>query len=104
MKRYTLQDIQEHIWFNMKETIMLLGIVIGKNKIPIDERILNMIQEHGLNKEMVRLRLQQNIFDEGTAMYYLLVRKARNQEYESVSDLSLGDFIEFILDKDEYKC
>ena len=102
MKRYTLQDIQEHDWFNMKETIMLPGIVIGKNKIPIDERILNMIQAYGLDKETVRLRVQQNKFDAGTAMYYLLVKKAWSQGYESVSDLSSDDFIEFILDEDNY--
>ena len=100
-KRFTLKDIQEHEWFNLNETIMLPGIVIGKNKIPIDERILNMIQAYGLDKESVRKKVEDNKFDEETAMYYLLVKKAGNKGFDSVSDFCSEDFIEFILE-DEY--
>ena len=101
-KRYTLQDIQEHEWFGLNEGIMLPGIVIGKNKIPIDERILNMIQAYGLDKDSVRRKVEENKFDEESAMYYLLVKKAGSKGFESVSDLCSEEFIEFILE-DEYE-
>ena len=98
MTRYTLQDIQDHAWFNRREAIMLPGIVIGENKIPVDERILNMIEAYGLEKNKVRESLINNKFDSGTSMYYLLVRKVKNQGFDSVSDMCSVEFVSFIID------
>ena len=97
--RYTLQDIQDHAWFNRREAIMIPGIVVGTNRIPIDERILNMIEAYGLDKNKVREGLMNNRYDDGTAMYALLVRKVKNQGFDSVSDLCSVEFVSYIIDE-----
>ena len=99
MTRYTLQDIQDHAWFNRREAIMIPGIVVGTNRIPIDERILNMIEAYGLDKNKVREGLMNNRYDDGTAMYALLVRKVKNQGFDSVSDLCSVEFVSYIIDE-----
>ena len=96
MTRYTLQEIQDHPWFNSRHCLLLPGIIIGINSIPIDERIINMIDSFGMNKEEVRKNVERNKFDAGTALYYLLVRKVKSQGYNSVSDMCSVEFVEFI--------
>ena len=42
MTRYTLQEIRNHPWFNLSDYKLVPGIIIGYNKIPVDEHILNL--------------------------------------------------------------
>ena len=97
MTRYTLGEIKEHMWFNSRDYLMIPGIVIGVNSIPVDERILNMIDAFGMDKEKVRESIVNNRFDEGSAMYQLLVRKVKKQGFDSVSDLCSIEFVSFIM-------
>ena len=98
LKRYTLQDIREHAWFNMYETNLIPGIIIGYNMIPVDENILNLCVAYNADKKKVEYSVKNNIYDEGSALYYLLVKKITRKGFESVSDLSSDLFIDFILD------
>ena len=99
MTRYTLQEIREHPWFNNKSCNMLPGIVIGYNKIPIDDKILKKCEIYGFDKEKVKKSVLGNKFDSGSALYYLLVKKGRNEGEESISDLCCDEFIRFVLDE-----
>ena len=99
MTRYTLQEIRDHPWFNDKNYNMLPGIVIGYNKIPIDEKILKQCENYGFNKGTVKKSVLGNKFDSGSALYYLLVKKGRDKGEESVSDLCSDEYIKFALDE-----
>ena len=98
LNRYTLQDIREHPWFNMIDTNLIPGIIIGYNMIPVDENILNLCVAYNADKKKVEYSVKNNIYDEGSALYYLLVKKITKKGFESVSDLSSDAFIDFILD------
>ena len=98
LKRYTLQDIREHAWFNMYETNLIPGIIIGYNMIPVDENILNLCVAYGADKNKIEYSVKNNKYDEGSALYYLLVKKIAKKGFESISDLSSDAFIDFILD------
>jgi 5'-AMP-activated protein kinase catalytic alpha subunit len=96
--RYTLQDIREHPWFNMNDTNLIPGIIIGYNLIPVDENILNLCVAYNSDRDKIEDSVRNNKYDEGSALYYLLVRKIIRKGFESISDLSSDLFIDFILD------
>ena len=96
--RYTLQDIREHPWFNLNDTNLIPGIIIGYNLIPVDENILNLCVAYNCDRDKIEYSVKNNKYDAGSALYYLLVRKITRKGFESVSDLSSDLFIDFILD------
>ena len=96
--RYTLQDIREHPWFNMNDTNLIPGIIIGYNLIPVDENILNLCVAYNCDRDKIEFSVKNNKYDDGSALYYLLVKKINRKGFESVSDLSSELFIDFILD------
>ena len=96
--RYTLQDIREHPWFNLNDTNLIPGIIIGYNLIPVDENILNLCVAYNNDRDKIENSVKNNKYDAGSALYYLLVRKITRKGFESVSDLSSDLFIDFILD------
>ena len=96
--RYTLQDIREHPWFNLNDTNLIPGIIIGYNLIPVDENILNLCVAYNSDRDKIEYSVKNNKYDAGSALYYLLVRKITRKGFESVSDLSSDLFIDFILD------
>ena len=96
--RYTLQDIREHPWFNLNDTNLIPGIIIGYNLIPVDENILNLCVAYNYERDKIENSVKNNKYDSGSALYYLLVRKIVRKGFESVSDLSSDLFIDFILD------
>ena len=96
--RYTLQDIREHPWFNLNDTNLIPGIIIGYNLIPVDENILNLCVAYNCDRDKIENSVRNNKYDSGSALYYLLVRKITRKGFESVSDLSSDLFIDYILD------
>ena len=96
--RYTLQDIREHPWFNMIDSNLIPGIIIGYNLIPVDENILNLCVAYNSDRDKIENSVKNNKYDDGSALYYLLVKKITRKGFESVSDLSSELFIDFILD------
>ena len=98
--RYTLQEIKQHPWFNLNKVNLIPGIIIGYNKIPVDENILNLCVTYNANKDKVKNSVKNNKYDKGSALYYLLVKKITKKGFQSVSDLNSELFIEFILDND----
>ena len=98
--RYTLQEIKQHPWFNLNKVNLIPGIIIGYNKIPVDENILNLCVTYNADKDKVKNSVKNNKYDKGSALYYLLVKKITKKGFQSVSDLNSELFIEFILDND----
>ena len=102
MTRYTLQEIKEHPWFNLTDYSLIPGIIIGYNIVPIDENIVNIcVNEYNVDKEKVIDSVQNNLHNSYSALYYLLIKKLKrlHENFTSVSDLSSGEFIDYILDK-----
>ena len=98
MTRYTLQEIRNHPWFNLVDYKLIPGIIIGYNKIPVDESILNLCVSYNCDKEKVRDSIINNKHNSNSAFYYLLIKKLQKKGFTSVSDFSSDEFINFVLD------
>ena len=99
LTRYTLEEIMAHPWFNRNRFKLIPGIIIGINKIPIDEKILDLCVTYNADREKVRSSVINNKFNPESALYYLLVKKYKNCGNDSISDLSSNKFIKYILDE-----
>jgi len=97
MKRYDLDQIISHQWFNLKKNTLTNGIIVGVNKIPIDNAIVNKcLKIYPGKEEKIRNSIENNLFNEYSATYYIFLNKLSNIGYESVSDLKSNKFFEFI--------
>jgi len=96
LKRYTLDDIIEHPWFNKNKFYLIPGIIVGVNKIPVDENILELCTVYDLDKTKVRKSIVDNKFNNESSVYYLLVQKLKKMGRDSVSDLCSKQFILFM--------
>ena len=99
MTRYTLQEIKDHPWFNMVECILIPGIIIDYNIIPVDEKILNLCVTYNKNKDEVFESVRNNKYDSNSSLYYLIIKKLKKKGFKSVSDLCCDEFIDYILDE-----
>ena len=99
LTRYTLEEIMAHPWFNKSKFSLIPGIIIGINRIPIDEKIVNLCVTYNADKDKVRNSVINNKFNTESALYYLLVKKLRDCGNESISDLCSNKFIKYILEE-----
>ena len=98
LTRYTLEEIMAHPWFNKNKFKLIPGINIGINKIPVDEKIVNLCITYNMDKNKVRDSVLNNKFNTETTLYYLLVKKLKACGNDSVSDLCSNKFIRYIFD------
>ena len=99
LSRYTLEEIMAHPWFNKKQFKLIPGIIIGINRIPVDERIINLCVTYNVDRNKVRNSVINNKFNNESALYYLLVKKLKNCGNDSVSDLCSNKFIKYIIEE-----
>ncbi len=100
IKRFTLKDILEHKWFNLIECRLIPGIIVGYNKIPIDDDAVLKCEEFGFDINNVRKAVLGNLFNKYSAIYYLVIRRKIIEGKDSVSDLFSEKFVQFALDED----
>lgn len=77
-KRYTIDDIRKHEWFqkyHSKETPKP-GIYIGYNQIPIDDEVIKMLNDFDINSEYAK-KLLGCKHNHVTTCYYLLMKKLK---------------------------
>ncbi|MCQ2816674.1 MAG: protein kinase [archaeon] len=98
-ERYTIEDIKKHPWFNLTTPSLKPGLSIDKHKIPIDDKILDKVEEYGFDREKCIEALKQNKNSTITAVYYLCVKKFVRNGGDTVSDLSSNKFEEYIKDE-----
>ena len=96
MTRYTLKEIKEHPWFKMNNFCLIQGIIIGYHKIPVDEDVLDLCEKFNYDRNKIKFSVENNKFDEGSALYYLLVKQRYKKGIYSVSDLFSEKFIKYI--------
>ena len=99
MTRYTLQEIKQHSWYNMVENILIPGIIVDYNIIPVDDKILNLCVTYNKDKNEVFDSVRNNKYDNNSALYYLIIKKLKREGFNSVSDLCSDEFIDYILDE-----
>jgi len=75
IRRYTVDDIKKHPWFNMLHFKDQLGIIIGFNKIPIDLRAVSGLEKYGFNLESAIKAIESNKHNPLTTTYYLILQK-----------------------------
>ena len=104
-KRYTFQKIVKHPWLKpYTEKIFSEGINIHKTIFPVDERILNIINEYGIDKDKVKNDLIMNKYNVGTGLFKQIVRKLLDLKIRNISDLWSDEFMAYRNDdKNKYE-
>lgn len=98
-KRYTVEQIKSHPWFNMinPKLYMSEGLLLNTYIVPIDEDIINqMSNEYEYNSIEVRINLLANKHNHLTTTYYLLLKKKLNKGEKSVCNTFSIEFIRYI--------
>ena len=101
-KRFTIDQIKAHPWFNMINPSLNTneGLLITMTVIPIDESIVDSMVDFGFKKEEIRTNLLTNRHNHITTTYYLLLKIKVKKGLTSVSDLVSDEFIEYINNSD----
>ena len=101
-ERFNVDKIKQHPWFNLVKPHLMKGISLNKVIIPVDDNILNKVQEFGFDKEECRKLLLNNKFCCLTSIYYLCLKKFVREGGKSVSDLESDLFEKYINDPNNY--
>ena len=99
VKRYTIEQIKSHPWFNMinPKLYMSEGLLLNTYIVPIDEDIINqMSNEYEYNSVEVRINLLANKHNHLTTTYYLLLKKKLKKGEKSICNTFSIEFIRYI--------
>jgi 5'-AMP-activated protein kinase catalytic alpha subunit len=78
IKRYSIEEIRNHIWFSIntnKKKAEGEGLIVGLNTIPIDFGIVNEMRRMGYDQQLVIKCLDANQCNAISTTYYLLLKK-----------------------------
>ena len=101
LTRYDLEQIKQHPWYNLVSPVKSLpGIIIGHHKIPIDERILNVCEAYGFDKNLVKESVEENKYDNKSSIYYIILSKMKREGYDSIADLFSNEYLSYIKNPD----
>ena len=67
--------------------MLIQGVIFGYDKIPIDLDVVDLCEKFGYDKNKIKNSVINNKYDEGSALYYLLVKQRTKKGIYSVSDL-----------------
>lgn len=87
-KRYTIEDIKKHSWFNMVKCEVSSGILVGYDPIPIDSNILSQLNSFDIDIDNARRYIESNKHDNITTSYYLLLKKHLQNGGTTTADYS----------------
>ena len=97
-KRYNLEQIKSHKWYNSVKVESIPGLIIDKYKIPVDERIVSVCEAYGFEKDKITESVSENYYDNNTSIYYIILNKFIRERYDSISDLFSQDFVDYLND------
>ena len=95
-ERYDFEQIKSHPWFNLVEPKLKPGIVYGVHKIPVDENILNKVEEYGYDKNKCLKSLENYSYDSNCSIYYLTLKKFTRENKSSISDLFSSEYLKYL--------
>ena len=97
-ENFGFNDIKSHSWFNLVEPKMRPGIIYNTNKIPVDENILDKIEQMGYDKKSCKKSIFEDKYDSLMAIYLLVLNKYINEGNESIADLFSDKYLAYIND------
>ena len=98
-KRYTIEQIKNHPWFNIinPKINMSVGLLLNVYIVPIDEKILEeMVNKLKFNEAEVRANLIANNHNHTTTTYYLLLQKKLREGQKSICDMKSKEFLNYL--------
>ena len=102
-KRYNFIRIMKHPWFKpFNEELLIGGCNLYKMIYPVDEKILNIMQIFGFNKNDIENDMRNNKFNIGTGLFRHLVTKLNEMGFKSVSNLGCKDYLLYKNNKNNY--
>ena len=97
-ERYNFDEIKAHPWFNLLNPKLRPGIIYDIHKIPIDNRILEKVEELGYDKKKVEESVINYNYDSFSAVYYLILKQFKKDGINSISDLFSEDYLNYLKD------
>ena len=92
-ERYTIQEIRKHPWMaSRSRKSSSKGLIIGVNKIPIDENVLASLKNYKMELEYVKKCLSANRHNNATTTYYLSMKKYLKEGNKSSCSLGVQEF------------
>ncbi|CAK90615.1 unnamed protein product (macronuclear) [Paramecium tetraurelia] len=93
-KRFTIEDIHNHPWFKLYRRSYEIppGIVVGYNRIPVDQDILKQLKSFGIDIDYAQRCLDANKHNDVTTFYHLLLKRHLVNGGRSTADLNSESF------------
>ena len=86
-KRISLKQIREHKWYKSSKQLSCCGVIIGYETIPIDPEVLSEMSGLGYSSDNTKRYLENNIRNEITTAYWLLLKKKFKSGEPSIFDI-----------------
>lgn len=74
-RRYTIEDIRRHPWYQLSPEEPAAGLIVGVNKLPVDMGIVKKLEEYEIEADAGVKALEENRHNHVTTTYYLLLKK-----------------------------
>ena len=100
-KRYNIEQIKKHPWFNQlnQKINMSEGLLIKSVVTPIDENIISiMVNKYMFNEEEIKINLLLNELNQVTTTYYLILQKFIKEGKKTIGDMKSDIFLNYIHD------
>lgn len=80
-KRYTVQEIQQHPWYQQTFTPVCRekGLIVGYTPMLYEEQVLSVLDEQGFDRGRVVRSLDANMHNHETTSYYLILKKMERE-------------------------
>ena len=101
-KRYTIEQIKKHPWFNQinPKINMSEGLLIDYYIVPFDEEIISqMVNEYSFNEQEIKVNLLINKHNNITTTYYLILKKKIRCGQKTIGNMTSQMFIDYINDE-----
>ena len=89
-KRFTIEQIKAHPWFQLYKGYVNIpkGLIIGYHIIPIDQIVIENVVSLGFEKEVIEQSIITNRHNKVTTLYYLFLQKLIKSGHISNADIS----------------
>lgn len=93
-KRFSVKEIRQHEWCTSYKLLKNPeGIIIGYNRIPVDETILDsLVKDYGFERANTLKCIEASKHNHITTCYYLLLKKHIANGGKSTADITSDDF------------
>ncbi|CAD8190946.1 unnamed protein product [Paramecium octaurelia] len=99
-KRITVEQMKAHPWFNLYQSQSKIspGIIVGYNRMPIDDSVVDSLSQQGYDKEYIIKCLDANKHNDVTTAYYLALKRNLINGIQSKADINSSVFEESLLE------